>query len=296
MSDADLPHDLRASLPRPPGPTTRRRVAEHRVGEDGAEQVRRHEDRLVTEEPLELRGTWPGQPGRRLWVTMRTPGHDFELAAGWARHEGLFDDRDVAEGALAAVAYCTDVDLEPEEAFNVVTLRLARAPRSEPSTRHDALSAGSSACGVCGADSVADALSGVTGAGWDGERPGATVVRGLPDRLREAQQVFARTGASHAAGLATADGELLVVREDVGRHNALDKVTGARVLAGEPAAGACLVVSGRIGFELVQKAVAAGVGALVAVGAPTSLSVRLAAEHGLDLWGFTGPRRAVRYA
>ncbi|TIC86440.1 formate dehydrogenase accessory sulfurtransferase FdhD [Nocardioides sp. GY 10127] len=285
-------------LPKPPGPTTRRRVAEHRPAEeDGApDRVRRHEDRLVTEEPLELRATWPGEPGRRLWVTMRTPGHDFELAAGWARHEGLLDDADVAAGALAAVAYCTDATLTPEQAFNVVTLRLARAPRRAPGARHEALSAGSSACGVCGADSVDDALSGVAGPPWQGDRPDAAVVRALPDRLRAGQRVFERTGASHAAGLATADGELLVVREDVGRHNALDKVTGSRVLAGLPAAEACLVVSGRIGFELVQKAVAAGVGSLVAVGAPTSLSARLAEARGLDLWGFTGPGRAVRYA
>ena len=104
------------------------------------------------------------------------------------------------------------------------------------------------------------------------------------------------TGGSHAAALCTADGEVLVVREDVGRHNAVDKVAGARVLAGLSPAEACLVVSGRAGFELVQKAVAAGTGSLVAVGAPTSLSVRLAAEHGLALWAFARPDRVVRYA
>ena len=117
-------------------------------------------------------------------------------------------------------------------------------------------------------------------------------MRGLPDRVREQQAVFGRTGGVHAAALATADGELLVVREDVGRHNAVDKVTGARVLGGAPPAEACLVVSGRAGFELVQKAVAAGIGSLVAVGAPTSLSVRLARESGLALYGFTSPNVA----
>ena len=108
--------------------------------------------------------------------------------------------------------------------------------------------------------------------------------------------MFARTGGVHAAGLATADGELLVVREDVGRHNAVDKVTGARLLAGQPVAEACLVVSGRAGFELVQKAVTAGIGSLVAVGAPTSLAAHLAREAGLALFGFTKGERTVRYS
>jgi FdhD protein len=113
--------------------------------------------------------------------------------------------------------------------------------------------------------------------------------------MRERQAVFSRTGGVHAAGLFDADGSLLVVREDVGRHNAVDKATGARVLAGDPPAAACLVVSGRAGFELVQKAVAVGVGALVSVGAPTSLSVELARKSGLTLYGFTSVKRCVRY-
>ncbi len=115
-----------------------------------------------------------------------------------------------------------------------------------------------------------------SGPRWDGARPSPAVVRALPDALRTGQRVFDRTGGAHAAGLATAAGELLVVREDVGRHNAVDKVTGARVLGGASPAEACLVVSGRAGFELVQKAVAAGIGSLAAVGAPTSLAVDLA--------------------
>ena len=127
------------------------------------------------------------------------------------------------------------------------------------------------------------------------ELDGFGVVRALPDRLRERQPLFDRTGGVHAAGLATAEGELLVVREDVGRHNAVDKVTGARVLAGEPTAAAALVVSGRAGFELVQKAIAAGVGSLIAVGAPTSLAVDLARSGDLALYGFTRPGRTVRY-
>ena len=162
--------------------------------------------------------------------------------------------------------------------------------------RHTGLSAGSSACGVCGKDSVTEVLDSVRGVrtAWTGPLPHPDVVRRLPDSLREGQAVFSRTGGVHAAGLFTAEGERLVVREDVGRHNAVDKVTGARVLAGHSPAEACLVVSGRAGFELVQKAVAAGVGSLVAVGAPTSLAVSLAREAGLALYGFTSPTRTVR--
>ncbi|WP_300642731.1 formate dehydrogenase accessory sulfurtransferase FdhD [Nocardioides sp.] len=278
---------------RRPGPTVRSRVVEHVLDGSGDEVTRRREDRLVGEEPLELRLTWPGAAPRRAWVTMRTPGHDFELAAGWVRHEGLVDD---TPGAVAGVAYCTDADLTEEQAYNTVTVTLAAPPLRDLAHRHEASSAGSSACGVCGADSLADALSVAAPGGWTGPLPAADVVRSLPDRLRAAQAVFDRTGGSHAAALCTADGEVLVVREDVGRHNAVDKVTGARVLAGLSPAEACLVVSGRAGFELVQKAVAAGTGSLVAVGAPTSLSVRLAAEHGLALWAFTRPDRVVRYA
>ena len=164
---------------------------------------------------------------RRAWVTMRTPGHDFELAAGWLVHEGLAD-----ADSLAQVAYCTDTDLAPEQEFNVVTVTLT--DDTELPHRHVAASAGSSACGVCGKDSVAEALQTRTAAPWTGARPDADVVRRLPDALRERQTLFDRTGGVHAAGLADADGTLLVVREDVGRHNAVDKVVGARVLAGEP--------------------------------------------------------------
>ncbi len=194
-------------------------------GEDAKEISR--EDRLVTEEPLEIRVRVGGHEPRRAWVTMRTPGHDFELAAGWLVNEGL-----ATPDTLDRVAYCTDTDLDPEQEFNVVTVTLRGA--AELPHRHTAASAGSSACGVCGKDSVADALQVRSAAPWSGERPGADVVRRLPEALRERQEIFARTGGVHAAGLATADGEMLVVREDVGRHNAVDKVVGARVLQGQP--------------------------------------------------------------
>lgn len=272
-------------LARRTGPTARLRVTEST--EAGPDHER--EDHVVAEEPLEIRMAWPGGEPRRAWVTMRTPGHDFELAAGWAFHEGL-----VAAGGFDEVAYCTDEDLTPLQEFNVVTLR-ASSP-VDLAHRHDAMSSGSSACGVCGKDSIEAALETVRAPRWAGEPPRPDVVRRLPALLREEQSVFARTGGVHAAGLFTADGDRLVVREDVGRHNAVDKVAGARLLAGEAVADAYLVVSGRAGFELVQKAVASGVGSLVAVGAPTSLSVHLARQAGLGLFGFTRPERTVRYA
>ncbi|MBF4767234.1 formate dehydrogenase accessory sulfurtransferase FdhD [Nocardioides agariphilus] len=274
--------------PRRPGPTVRTRVTEHT---DDLERDR--EDRLATEEPLEIRLTSPGSPAQRVWVTMRTPGHDFELAAGFCCHEAI-----AAPTAIKGIAYCTDVDLTPEQEFNVVTVTLD-AP-ADIGHRHTGMSAGSSACGVCGKDSVTAVLdvarSGLVVPRWTGPLPSPAVVRRLPESLREGQAVFSRTGGVHAAGLFTAEGERLLVREDVGRHNAVDKVTGARVMAGLSPAEACLVVSGRAGFELVQKAVAAGIGCLVAVGAPTSLAVSLAREAGLGLFGFTSADRTVRYS
>jgi FdhD protein len=264
---------------RRPGPTVRTRVIEV-LGEERLA----HEDRLATEEPLEIRLSWPGAAARRLAVTMRTPGHDFELAAGW-----LVGEQVLAPGDLGTVRYCTDVALEPAEEFNVVTVEAARAPLRLPDAR-----AVSSACGVCGTGSIADVLR---------DRPAPVggppidldVVRELPRRLGEAQPGFDRTGGLHAAGLFEVDGTRVLVREDVGRHNAVDKAVGHHVLAGTPVPPV-LVLSGRVGFELVQKALIARIGAIVAVGAPSSLAVSLAAEAGIGLVGFTRPDRCVIYA
>jgi len=275
---------LVTDLARRTGPVSRLRVAEQT---SAGESLR--EDQVVAEEPLEIRLAWPGAEPRRAWVTMRTPGQDFELATGWAFHEGF-----IGLAGPTEVAYCTDEDLAPEEEFNVVTLRTPAAV--DLGHRHDALSTGSSACGVCGKDSIEAALATVRGTRWTGSEPQPDVVRRLPALLREEQSVFARTGGVHAAGLFTADGDPHLVREDVGRHNAVDKVSGARILGDHSPADAYLVVSGRAGFELVQKAVAAGVGSLVAVGAPSSLAVHLAREAGLGLFGFTRAERTVRYA
>jgi len=274
---------------RRPGPSVRTRVRE--IVADGVHQRERsREDRVATEEPLEIRVAWPGAAATRLWVTMRTPGHDFELAAGYLLHEGVT--------GIRGVAYCTDEDLTPEQEFNVVTVTLSEAPAALPARTLGGLSAGSSACGVCGTDSIEAALAVRASRGLRSHHEPADlgVVRGLPAALRDRQRVFDRTGGLHAAGLFSATGEPWVVREDIGRHNAVDKVTGARVLAGLDPAAPYLVVSGRAGFELVQKAVAAGVGVLVAVGAPSSLAVDLARRSELGLIGFTSADRCVVYA
>ena len=280
------------SPPRRPGPSVRTRVREVR---DGGAVVR--EDRLATEEPLEIRCSWPGVDGHRVAVTMRTPGQDFELAAGFLFAEGVVGGQE----HLHTVAYCTDTNLKPEQEFNVVTVDLAGPPLRHPAVRYGGLAGASSACGVCGTESIDDVLALVSS--FPTRDHAATpppvdraVVHGLPDRLREAQRVFDTTGGLHAAGLFTADGEPLVVREDIGRHNAVDKVVGARLLAGATTAVPVLAVSGRIGFEIVQKAVAAGVGLLAAVGAPSSLAVDLARRAGLCTVGFVDPERFVVYS
>jgi FdhD protein len=262
-----------------------------------ADADRVHEDRLATEEPLEIRVTWPGAPARRVSVTMRTPGHDFELAAGFLAAERVI----TGAGDFHTVAYCTDNTLSREEEFNVVTAELTRAPRHDPAERFSGTGAGS-ACGVCGKQSIDDVLSCGHAADqplarqWDGFTVPWDVAVSLPDRLREAQRVFARTGGLHAAGLFEADGTPVVVREDIGRHNTVDKVVGARLLAGERPGLPLLCVSGRIGFELVQKAVNAGVAVIVAVGAPSSLAVQLARTAGLCVVGFARDQRCVVYA
>jgi len=261
---------------------------------------RDREDRLATEEPLEIRLAWPGRRPERLTVTMRTPGHDFELAAGFLFGEGLISD----DADLHTVAYCTDHTLTPEQEFNVVTVDLAGPPLRVPAGRYDGPTAGSSACGVCGKQSVAEVLDAAPAASGHGgaktpRRPGRTVsadvIATLPDRLREAQKVFDTTGGLHAAALFDAEGAPVVVREDVGRHNAVDKVVGCRVLAGQATDLAILCVSGRIGFELAQKAVAAGVDVIAAVGAPSSLAVELAERAGLCAVGFVRKDRFVVY-
>jgi FdhD protein len=262
---------------------------------EGGPDVRRHEDRLATEEPLEIRLAWPGHAAARVAVTMRTPGHDFELATGFLHAEGVLASAD----DLRTVAYCTDVTLSPEQEFNVVTVELGRPPRRPPAERYAGLSAASSACGVCGTESIDDVLALCdvhVSRRWQHLRVAAAVLQALPDRLRAEQRVFDSTGGLHAAGLFDEAGAPLVAREDVGRHNAVDKVVGARLLAAESPAAPVLCVSGRIGFEIVQKAVVADVGVLAAVGAPSSLAVDLATRAGLCTAGFVRGGRHVVYS
>lgn len=274
------------SLERRPGVTSRVHVHEYVDG-----RVRRHEDRLATEEPLEVRLSWPGADAQRVAVTMRTPGHDFELAAGMLHAEGALE-----ASWLRSVAYCSDTDLSREQEYNVVTVELDRPPVRRPSRRYDGVGAGASACGVCGTESIEEVLE-LCRVRRPAEHPvvPSSVLLELPERLRAGQRVFASTGGIHAAGLFDEHGSPLVVREDIGRHNAVDKVVGERLLTGRATAAPVLCVSGRIGFEIVQKAASAGIGVLAAIGAPSSLAARLAEESGVCLVGFLSSARYVTY-
>ena len=226
-------------------------------------------DRVVTEEPLQVRLALPGGPELDVAVTLRTPGSDTELAVGLLVTEGI-----ITSGAdVAAVRAGADA----------VTVALRGAPASAPAQRRFVASA---SCGTCGKASVDDLEVAGPPLG-----PGPVVPRSvlvaLPDRLREAQRLFDRTGGLHAAGRFTAAGEARIVREDVGRHNAVDKVVGAAALAGElPLSDEVLVVSGRVSFEIVQKAAVAGLAVIAAVSAPSSLAVSAARRRGLTLVGF----------
>ncbi|GAA0955163.1 formate dehydrogenase accessory sulfurtransferase FdhD [Kribbella koreensis] len=265
------------------GPTTRYKVEV----QDGTKTSRR-EDVVVTEEPLELRLEWPGRPPEPLVITMRTPGSDFELAAGFCLGEGFA----VRPDAISTVAYCTDVKLTREQQFNTVTVTFDGPPDREPPQRYGITSA---ACGVCGQQSL-DELAERQYDPVDPVEVPLDVVLRLPDLLRDAQPTFGRTGGLHAAGLFTPDGQKVVVREDVGRHNAVDKVVGWTVLNQRSRKDLVLVVSGRMGYELVQKTVAAGIGMMVAVGAPSSLAVDLARRFGVTLVGFARGERCVIYS
>ncbi len=261
--------------------SARRRVTRYTVGQDST-HVSRREDQLTVEEPLEVR-----VDGRVLTVTMRTPGHDLELALGLLVAEGVVHHpHDVRTARL-----CTTAD-------NTVEVTLAETARPRAVGLARALPT-TSACGLCGADSI-DAVRTRSAHALpdDGPDLDPAWLLGLPDRMRAAQVVFARTGSLHAAALVDVErDELLVVREDVGRHNAVDKVVGWAVQRGRlPLPGTVLVVSARAGFELVQKASTAGIPAMVAVSAPSTLAVDLAVEAGITLAGFARGGSMVVYA
>jgi FdhD protein len=233
-------------------------------------------ERVATEEPLEIRVEGPGQKAAPVSVTMRTPGHDFELAAGFLTSEGL-----AGPGAIRAVGYC-DALQDPAARFNTVTVSLAQ--HFDPGTRRRNFPS-SSACGVCGTASIDLVEVACCALGPITPVPAATI-SALPERLRDGQRVFDQTGGLHAAALFDTEGVLLVLREDVGRHNAVDKVIGHRVLHPGEADAAVLMVSSRVGFEIVQKAAVAGIGVLAAVSAPSSLAVQAANRLGVCIAGF----------
>ncbi|WP_031475912.1 formate dehydrogenase accessory sulfurtransferase FdhD [Streptomyces bicolor] len=256
--------------------TERRKVIRIR---DGAVSTR--PDTLVAEEPLEIRLN-----GKPLAITMRTPGDDFALAAGFLVSEGVLGE----QSDLQNIVYCAGATADGSNTYNVVDVRTT-AGVVIPDITLERNVYTTSSCGLCGKASL-DAVR--TTARWpidDGEgtpvRLHPDLLASLPDRLRAAQRVFDRTGGLHAAALFTEDGELLDIREDVGRHNAVDKLVGRALQQGNlPLSRTILLVSGRASFELAQKAVMAGIPVLAAVSAPSSLAVDLAAETGLTLVGF----------
>jgi FdhD protein len=234
-------------------------------------------DRLVTEEPMEIRAHGPGQSAAPVTVTMRTPGNDFELAVGFCVSE-----RVVAHPHdIASVAYCLSGEA-PQE-YNVVTVS-TRTPVDLEVHRRAFVS--NASCGLCGKTTL-DQVEAACDPIASDIRVGRSALVALPDRLRTDQAVFEATGGVHAAALFTVDGELECVREDIGRHNALDKVIGWAALARRlPLSESVVLVSGRVSFEIVQKAAMAGIPVLGAVSAPSSLAVQTAARLGITVVGF----------
>jgi FdhD protein len=253
--------------------TVRRRVLRIRDGVPS-----RRPDTLAAEEPMEIR-----VGGHPLTVTMRTPGDDFDLAAGFLAGEGVVHTAD----DITAIRYCAGATADGGNTYNVVDVALAPGV-ALPTASLERNFYTTSSCGLCGKASLdAVRMASTWSVAEDPLRVGPELLARLPERLRAAQKVFDSTGGLHAAGLFTADGELLCLREDVGRHNAVDKVVGHALRTGLlPLRGTVLMVSGRASFELVQKAVLAGIPLLAAVSAPSSLAVDLAAESGLTLVGF----------
>ncbi len=262
--------------------TMRRRIERLRVGAGDAVTTSRREDRIAVEEPLEIR-----VGGAQFAVTMRTPGDDFDLVAGFLLSEGV-----LGIGAPAAMRVCAGpaADGEPgaENDYNVIDATLGPDASTEALADTRRVLA-TSACGLCGIPSL-DAVTKASrfDVADDPMRIDLPVLLSLPDRLREHQRLFDDTGGVHAAGLFTADGDLLCLREDVGRHNAVDKVVGWAIREGRlPLSGTVLQVSGRASFELVQKARLAGIPMLSAVSAPSTAAVAQADAAGLTLAGFS---------
>ena len=269
-----------------PGSRTRTQL---RIFEGDLERTR--SDHLATEEPLEIRLIVGGET-KPVAVTMRTPGADFELAIGFLFGEGVIRDRE----HVLRISYCTDPEIDAEQQFNIVNVKLdpAAMPDLRPLERHFFTS---SACGVCGKAS----LEALELRGCPAVSPGpqvrADVIYELPEKLRAAQGIFESTGGLHAAGLFTPDGDLVALREDVGRHNAVDKVIGWALLQDRlPLNDHIVMVSGRSSFEIMQKCLVAAVPIVGAVSAPSSLAVALAKEFNVTLIGFLRGNRFNVYA
>jgi FdhD protein len=250
--------------------------------------VRSRPDQIAIEEPLEIRLS----PQQTVAVTMRTPGADFDLTAGFLYSEGVVSQLQ----DIWRMSYCDTKDLDIEQRYNIINVGLKEGllPNLQPLERHFFTT---SACGVCGKASIeALRIRGCPVMPTGMEVP-AQIIYSLPDKLRSAQGIFTATGGLHAAGLFDTQGQLLRLREDVGRHNALDKLVGAALLADElPLNNHIIMVSGRSSFEILQKCITAGVPIVCAVSAPSSLAVALAKEFGITLVGFLRGQRFNVYS
>jgi FdhD protein len=267
-------------------PAERIRVLDVRSGESVV-----RDDEAAVEEPLEIRVVPGGDaPAYRIAVTMRTPGADFDLAAGFLVSEGLLASPD----DVTRIAFCTDPG-EPQR-HNIVNVVLAGGVRFDRERfRRNVYT--TSSCGICGKAAIEQVRATVPHPPVGNFRIPSEMLTSFPGRIAPAQRIFDRTGGLHAAALFRPDGELLLLREDVGRHNAVDKVVGRRFLARAlPDSNTILLVSGRAGFELVQKAAVAGIPFLAAIGAPSTLAVALAKEQGMTLVGFLRQGRFNLYA
>jgi FdhD protein len=268
------------------GSKTKTRV---RVVEDGRVRVR--PDALATEEPMEIR-LLAGQTKQTVAVTMRTPGADFELAAGFLYGEGIVDSAE----DIQKISYCVDSDLDTEQRYNIVNVELrgGREFDLRPLERHFYTT---SACGVCGKASLEQLELRGCPVMPSGPEVSAEIINTLPEKLREAQGLFDATGGLHAAALFDNKGELFALREDVGRHNATDKLVGWALLEGRlPLTDHIVMVSGRSSFEILQKCLTAGVPVVCAISAPSSLAVDVAREFGMTLVGFLRGGRFNVYA
>ena len=252
-------------------------------------QMRSRSDYLATEEPLEIR---LADPKQTVAITMRTPGADFDLAAGFLYSEGVVSNRD----DIQQISYCVDLEVDGEQRYNIVNVKLREGlfPDLPSLERHFFTT---SACGVCGKASIESLKIRGCPVIPTLEPVAAEVIYSLPDKLRSAQGIFTATGGLHAAALFDFQGQLLKLREDVGRHNALDKLIGSAFLANElPLHDRMIMVSGRSSFEILQKCIAAGVPIVCAVSAPSSLAVSLAREFGITLVGFLRGQRFNVYS